>query len=99
VRIFAGRTCHELQKTFLRHDRDKGKLGIQPGKVDRDEWTTNGVESRSIPFDMRHSEQRFSEADFVQYFQEGRVQRIAAEVAVEVMMSFKECYGNAAPGK
>jgi hypothetical protein len=97
IRVLGGLAGEKFEKSFLGNQHDVGERSLQSAEVDRRERTLGKQERRAVPLDVWQAVQPLGQANLVQQFQDHRMQGVAPKLAVEVLVGFQECHGDAFP--
>ena len=95
--VAGGLGGEELQELRLGHQRDVGEAAGQAGQVDGDRRA--GRQGRLAELAVGQLKQLVREAKLVQDLHDRGVQRVAAEVAVEVAVGFQQHHRHALAGQ
>ena len=82
----------ELEEARLGHDRDVRVLGLQAAEVDRREGARGGLQREVAQLGVAQLEQTVGKTQLVHDLHDRRVQRVTAELAVEVTDCLGRCF-------
>jgi hypothetical protein len=91
----AGTINDEFQKLTLRHHRDIGETAAGVSKIDDLLSHAVGGEPQRLHFRVWQFQQFFGKSHFVQEFHDSRMNRVAAKVAIEIVVSFQQQHADA----
>src|SRR6516164_7513955 len=95
LRVFGGFRSDEFQKANLWNHQDIGKPRLEPGEVERAKGAVRELERRPGNFRVRNLVKLFREPDLIEYFENRRMNGVAAKFAIEILVHFKERYAYA----
>src|SRR5215469_1898893 len=97
--ILRGLASDEFQKANLGDNCNVGKARLEAPEIERAKRTVCKLKRGAGDFAVRNLEQFVREPDLVEDFQDGRVNSVTTELAVEIFVHFEESHGNAAARK
>src|SRR5581483_8949599 len=99
VRVLLRLGGEQFQQPGLRCHQDVRELGPQPVEVGDGDAAGRGVQGQGADGPVGELVEAVGEAELVEDFEGGRVDGVAAEVAVEGVVGFEQDDGDAAAGE
>src|SRR5262249_28748179 len=99
LRIFRRFGGHEFEKARLRDHENVRKTRLQTSQTEGAEVAVGELQRGACNFGVRDLVKLVGQSDLIEDFHHGWMNSIAAKCAVEVLVHFEQCDGNAAACK
>jgi hypothetical protein len=95
-RVFSRLARDEFEKPHLRNKQDVRESRLKPAQIKRPEVAVGKLDRRPGNLGMGNFVEFVRQPNLVEDFQGRGMDGVAAEFAVEVLVHFQQCHGNAA---